>query len=328
MPAPALISVLARSLLSGDASAGEAQARVARTLGRSWRWLPALALRYAEQFGGRARPRHREVLRFLLSDPGFSRARARYGSEISIAEWIAEPQRMQPVAAAQHWNLPAIESTGNLASWLSLTASELDWFADLKELGNKLNNPKFQHYHYRVLPKRWGGVRLLEAPKPWLKLLQRRILTGILDRIPAHPASHGFVKGRSIRTFVAPHAGKRVLLRLDCQDFFPLFPGVRVQAAFRSFGYPEEVADRLGGICANAAPLIAWGSRPAEIDGSRWYDARALYARPHLPQGAPTSPSLANLMAYRLDCRLTSRGPSCSYSTLDNCAANTIPRGR
>ena len=44
---------------------------------------------------------------------------------------------------------------------------------------------------------------------------QRQILTQMLDRIPAHPAAHGFVKTRSIKTFATPHVGQRVLLRLD-----------------------------------------------------------------------------------------------------------------
>jgi len=76
-----------------------------------------------------------------------------------------------------------------------------------------------QHYHYRVLSKRSGGVPLLESPKSNLKALQRRILSGILDRIPAHPTVHGFVRGRSIATFAAPHSGKHILLRLDLADF-------------------------------------------------------------------------------------------------------------
>jgi RNA-directed DNA polymerase len=142
-------------------------------------------------------------------------------------------------------------------------------------------------------------------PKPRLKELQRRILAGILDSIPVHPAVHGFVIGRSIVSFASPHVDKAVVLRLDLQDFFPGFPAARVQALFRTLGYPEQVAGHLGGICTNAVPRDVWSVRPMEITSREWHDARMLYARPHLPQGAPTSPALANLTAYRLDCRLS-----------------------
>ena len=241
----------------------------------------------------------------MREDADFRRAQKKYRSQIQIAEWIAEPQRMQPVEVAKRWELPAIETTGDLADWLCLSPDELEWFADLKSLGNKLRNAQLQHYHYRILPKRSGGIRLTEIPKPWLKELQRRVLSGILDRIPVHAAVHGFVKGRSIATFAAPHAGKRMLLRLDFEDFFPAFPGARVQALFRTLGYPESVADRLGGIATNEVPRDFWKARPSEVPAERWNESHILYSRPHLPQGAPTSPALANLMAYRLDCRLS-----------------------
>src|SRR5260370_27869866 len=156
---------------------------------------------------------------------------------------------MRPVAAVQGWKLPAIESVGELADWLSLSDDELEWFADLKGLGNKLRSGKLQHYHYRISPKRSGGVRLIEMPKPRLKELQRRILSGILEPIPVHPAVHGFVKGRSIVSFAAPHAGKRGLLRLDLQDFFPRFPAARVQALFRTPDHPHRRCDDLAAIC-------------------------------------------------------------------------------
>jgi hypothetical protein len=130
-----------------------------------------------------------------------------------------------------------------------------------------------------------------------LKSLQRQILTEILDKIPPHPAAHGFLKGRSIRTFAAGHTGQRVVLRMDLSDFFPTFSAARIQTVFRAMGYPEPVADLLGGICTHAAPR--------DLCAGLAYDARSLYSRPHLPQGAPTSPALANLCTYRADCRLT-----------------------
>jgi hypothetical protein len=89
-------------------------------------------------------------------------------------------------------------------------------------------------------------------------------------------------------------------LRIDLKDFFPTFRRARVQALFRMCGYPEAVADRLGGLCTTMAPP-AFFAKLAFEDAAA---ARELYGRPHLPQGAPTSPALANVCAYRLDCRL------------------------
>jgi RNA-directed DNA polymerase len=86
MPASSVISVLARSLLAGEPIVDEVDARAARTLGRPWRFLRPLAGRYVEAFAGRTRPRHRDVVRFLLKDPGFARAQAKYRHELSIAE--------------------------------------------------------------------------------------------------------------------------------------------------------------------------------------------------------------------------------------------------
>jgi hypothetical protein len=211
---------------------------------------------------------------------------------------------MQPVRAASTWDIPAIESAGALAEWLGVTPSQLRWFADLKGIGNKKGRPKLGHYHYRILAKSYGNIRLIEAPKPRLKELQRQILTQILENIPPHPAAHGFVKGRSIKTFVDPHVGQRVILRMDLQDFFPSFRAARIQAFFRTLGYPESVAELLGGICTNSTPRDAWKGAIADADPLILSEARTLYARPHLPQGAPTSPALANLCTYRVDCRL------------------------
>jgi hypothetical protein len=305
VPNPAFLSALARSLLAGEPDKAAITARVSRTLGKQWRWIDSLALRYVKQFAHGCRPRRREVIAFLRNDSGMQRAWGKNGDKLRIEDWFAAPQQMLPAQAALEWNLPRIESEGELAAWLGLSPGELEWFADLKRLGAKRRDEKLRHYLYRVLAKNTGSVRLIEVPKPRLKEIQRKILAEILDPIPTHPAAHGFVKGRSIKTFAAPHVGQRVVVRMDLRDFFPSMRGGRVQALFRTAGYPDRVADLLGGLCTNAVPRDVWKGTAGMIDPAALPAVRQIYAWPHLPQGAPTSPALANLCAYRIDCRLS-----------------------
>jgi RNA-directed DNA polymerase len=275
MPNRAFSTALAKAFLAGELAVEQVSARASLILGGSPHWLGRLARRFIKTFPpGKLKPRHRDVVEFLLRAPGFPRRK------FAIEAWLTEPPRMQPVTAAQSWPIPPIETVGALADWLQLTIGELEWLADLKGLSH--------NYHVRVLTKSSGAIRLIEAPKPRLKTLQRKILAEILEKIPPHPAVHGFLKGHSIKTFVAPHVSRRVVLKMDLEDFFLSISGPRVQAVFRTMGYPEAVADLLGGICTTVAP-----------------HEFGIYNRPHLPQGAPTSPALANLSSYRVDCRLT-----------------------
>jgi RNA-directed DNA polymerase len=305
MPHPSLATTLARSFLAGEMTVEGIVVRASRTLGRKWRWLRPLARRYVQSIAGQTRPRERDVIAFFLHDRGFRRAWSKYFDALSIAHWLGDARQMQPVAAAAAWDVPALESIGALADWFRITPEELLWFADLKGIAYQTSRPGLAHYHYRVLAKKSGAIRLIEAPKPRLKELQRQILVRILDRIPPHPAAHGFVPGRSIKTFVAPHLAQRVVLKMDLQDFFPSITGPRIQTIFRMLGYPEPVADLLGGICSNAVPRRVWKEAAAEADPGPLQNAALFHTRPHLPQGAPTSPALANVCAYRVDCRLS-----------------------
>jgi len=213
-----------------------------------------------------------------------------------------------PSGPASAWPVPAIATPGELARFLDLSPGELDWFADCQSRERAAVHESLRHYRYHWVAKASGSLRLIEAPKPRLKQIQRRLVDEILKHIPPHEAAHGFRTGRSIATFVAPHVGQTIVLKMDLRDFFVSITSARVFSVFLTSGYPEAVAWLLAGLCTNTLPLDVWrqsvglGPEPAHSPENWW--ARKRYRQPHLPQGAPTSPALANLAAYRLDARL------------------------
>jgi hypothetical protein len=216
--------------------------------------------------------------------------------------WLTPEMTTHP-GPPSSWPVPALATTGALAEWLGVRPNELDWFADCQGRLAAVPDGPLRHYTYRWLRQRSGKTRLLEVPRPRLKALQRRVLHGILDQIPAHAAAHGYRRGRSLATYVAPHTGRRIVLRMDLRNFFPSVRAARVHALFRTAGYPAGVARLLTGLCTNVVPypvLCAAPEQPAESAAA----LRRALGEAHLPQGAPTSPALANLCAHRLDCRL------------------------
>ena len=134
--------------------------------------------------------------------------------------------------------------------------------------------------HYRIvkIPKRSGGTRTLEIPEPGLMTRQRQILAWLKARkLAASPYAHGFIIGRSIVTNAQPHVGKKVVIRLDLKDFFPSVGSSMVTEVLMSSHVSAEVTREVIQVCT---------------------------LEERLPQGAPTSPFLANLTAVRLDYRL------------------------
>jgi hypothetical protein len=300
-----LVRGLSASILAGEPSLDAISSRLTRTVGQHWPWIRNLAGRYLVQFPPATRPSQRKVVHFLLNDRRLRRARAKYHSELTITEWLNEPQQMRPIPAAVTWDIPPIESVSALASWFAVPVNDLLWLADLKGLGSKCGQTRLEHYHYRALTKPSGQIRLIEIPKPRLKEMQRQILVRILQYVPPHPAVHGFLNSRSIKTFAAPHVGRRVVIRMDLQDFFPTFPAARIAAFFRSAGYPNSVADLLAGLCTNRVQFNPQKRLTLGIKPEHPRDVRDLYLKPHLPQGAPTSPALANICFYRVDWRFS-----------------------
>src|SRR5579872_3866046 len=188
MPHSFLLDPLADALLAGDPTAELLFERCSRSLGRRWQWIGPLTRRYLKKFGSAGRPRRRDVIQFLRADMPLQRALAKHANELSRVEIRSVPPQMLSVGAARDWGLPSIETSGDLAKWLGVSPTELRWFADLKGLGYKSSHVELRHYHYRILAKRFGTVRLIEAPKPRLKDVQLQLLRWILQKIPPHPS--------------------------------------------------------------------------------------------------------------------------------------------
>jgi hypothetical protein len=81
-------------------------------------------------------------------------------------------------------DVPSLVTEGDVASWLGLSVSHLEWLADLRRNHRVAASAPLQHYRYCYLDKRRAKPRLLEAPNPVLKAIQRRILREILDAVP------------------------------------------------------------------------------------------------------------------------------------------------
>ena len=281
--------VLAAAFLAGEWEPDAMAARGRWAIGRR-AWLRDVALEVMAAYERPPRDRPRELAAYIAIVLEERRRRPRVRRVLH--EFIAHP-----AVVRAPWPVPRIDTVGELAERLELDAGQLAWLADVRGL-ERTAGPKLRNYTYVRVPRANGPPRVIERPKARLKEIQRWILGEVLVWIPAHDAAHGFVRGRSARTHASAHLGRRLVMRFDLEDFFASVSAARVYGIFRAAGYPESVAHVLTGLCTNVVPM------DEPVSGRL---ARRL-ATPHLPQGAPTSPALANLAAYRLDCRLAGFG--------------------
>jgi retron-type reverse transcriptase len=183
-------------------------------------------------------------------------------------------------------------------------ASSLKELAVLLELEPKVLSyilyiypvPKYSTFY---IPKKKNGHRTIDAPNDRLKIVQRKLAdllnacVGELDEQHGRKAiAHGFREGRSVLTNASPHTGRRFVLNLDLEDFFPSVNFGRIRGFFISnndFNLNPEVATVIAQIACNGNAL---------------------------PQGSPCSPIISNLVAHILDVRLVqlAKKYKCTYS--------------
>ena len=189
----------------------------------------------------------------------------------------------------KRYNLPIWRTEEEVAAALGISLKELWFFAIHRE------RERQPHYITFSIPKRSGGKRLIMAPKRRLKMVQRKLLELLVERLPVSEHAHAFRRGRSIRTGAEPHVGKRFVLKLDLKDFFPSVTFARVRGLLIAYGYSYPVATTLAILMTEAE------RQPVEVNGTIFH---VPVGERHCVQGAPTSPGICNALLLRLDRRL------------------------
>lgn len=185
--------------------------------------------------------------------------------------------------------LPALVTFLDVAAAMNQTPQRLQWLVFERGADDT------DHYTRFEIPKRSGGTRLISSPKPAMRAAQEWVRTQILVRRPVSPAATAFRPGKSIVDNARPHIGAGVIVRIDVKDFFPSITFERVRGYFESLGYNGGVSTVLALISTDAprARVTLDGQSHFVIVGER-----------ALPQGACTSPDLANLIVLGFDARL------------------------
>lgn len=138
-----------------------------------------------------------------------------------------------------------------------------------------LSNSLEKHYHTVYLPKSDGSKRKLSVPDLILKLVQKSIADNILIQYPISKYAKAYKPGSSIQKNARPHVGKKKILKLDIEGFFDHILYSRVKdTVFYEEKYSESIRILLTMLC---------------------------YYNDSLPQGAPTSPAITNIIMYDFD---------------------------
>lgn len=249
---------------------------------RRGRWIDQLADVIHSRYQVPGHARRSELRRWLSDHPVFKQG---FRGAKRIAIGAADVQGK--LAPDERWDIPQANNESELCDLLCLRSpAALRWL----ETPHIRRVTKVDHYQRRLHRSSGGRQRWIEQPRPLMKRVQRLILSEILQSIPLHEAAHAYRTGRSVRSCASEHIGKRVVLKMDLRNFFGNIPLRRVRSLFRYAGYHYPIALTLARICT--APAISGSDPESPLRQTR------------LPQGAPTSPAIANAIAYQLDRRL------------------------
>ncbi len=192
--------------------------------------------------------------------------------------------------------LPVIYSLSHLAR-LSETR-----YSDLHAVISRIHSGGDFPYRNFTIKKRSGGRRWISVPAPQLMAAQSWIATRVLRLVPVHSAAYAYVANRSNPLFLHAerHVGATWILHMDIKDFFSNISERQVYHLFRSLKYPRLLSLEMARLCTRVTPNRKGRRWLSEISDSRGsiYKSRLIGS---LPQGAPTSPAISNLVCREMD---------------------------
>lgn len=197
-------------------------------------------------------------------------------------------------------NFPVVFSLAHLANLSRTLYSDLHIFVSRTVIQRK-------DFPYKNFPiaKRTGGKRWISIPTPALMAVQYWINQNILSKATPHSAAYAYVPNKKIIQHAQRHCGAAWLIKIDIKDFFGNISERQIFDVFLGLGYPKLLSFEMARLCTRVTP---------KRKGKRWrnivtehtisaYDSKFVGS---LPQGAPTSPALSNLVCMNLDKKLTS----------------------
>lgn len=208
--------------------------------------------------------------------------------------------------------LPAVLTLGHLSQ-----RSNIPFISLRRLVADTYGHP---YRTFRILKRKadrngYKSYREISVPTPELLSVQRWISAHILRKIKPHPASHAFSPGSSIVKCAEVHCNSKWLIKLDISDFFGSISEIQIYHVFRQLGYQPLISFEMARLCTDR-PLkespprfvrgrnrIPSGRVKTKTRVISYYDHRYIG---YLPQGAPTSPMLANLAMRHLDLELDS----------------------
>lgn len=201
-------------------------------------------------------------------------------------------------------NLPVIFSLKHFAVLLNIDFESI----------MKIIRHRNYHYAYYLIKKRSGGKRRIIAPYQDIKYIQNWIKVHILDKVQPSNFATAYVKGKSILVNAKTHSDNDIILNIDLKNFFESITEKRVYGIFKSLGYHPNLSVELARLCTVKISQNIFNALP-DLEQSYFSELLNLNDAV-LVQGAPTSPSLSNLICRRLDKRLSglSNKNNCSFS--------------